>query len=123
MQEVIFRFEGMVRQFLVDDKGTVLIAVFGVPPYKHIDDPIRAVKTALEISEILERRNMQYSIGITTGNVFCGSVGSEIRQEYAMVGDTVNLSAILMGVAYNKKLNILCDEILVNYMELILIQV
>ena len=91
MQEVVFRFEGMVRQFLVDDKGTVLIAVFGVPPYKHIDDPIRAIKTALEISESLEKRSMHHAIGITTGSVFCGSVGSERRQEYAMVGDTVKI--------------------------------
>lgn len=42
---------------------------------------------------------MNNAIGITTGNAFCGSVGSAKRQEYAMVGDIVNLSARLMGVA------------------------
>jgi len=41
MQKVIFKYEGMVRQFLVDDKGTVLIAAFGVPPFSHRDDPLR----------------------------------------------------------------------------------
>ena len=35
MQLVIFQYEGIVRQFLVDDKGTVLIAAFGVPPLSH----------------------------------------------------------------------------------------
>lgn len=48
--------------------------------------------------------------GISTGKVFCGSVGSDKRQEYAMVGDTVNLSARLMGVAHKGNHGILCDE-------------
>ena len=49
MQTVIFKYEGMVRQFLVDDKGTVLIAAFGVPPFSHEDDSIRGVQAAVEI--------------------------------------------------------------------------
>jgi len=41
MQKVIFKSEGTVRQFLVDDKGTVLVAAFGLPPFSHRDDPLR----------------------------------------------------------------------------------
>jgi len=53
---------------------------------------------------------MDNTIGVTTGRVYCGSVGSDRRQEYAMVGDIVNLSARLMVAAHKMKLAILCDE-------------
>eukprot|EP01103_Thecamoeba_quadrilineata_P021370 TRINITY_DN9800_c0_g1_i1.p1 TRINITY_DN9800_c0_g1~~TRINITY_DN9800_c0_g1_i1.p1 ORF type:complete len:1719 (+),score=283.19 TRINITY_DN9800_c0_g1_i1:81-5237(+) len=110
MQAVIFRSEGMVRQFLVDDKGTVLIAAFGVPPFSHEDDVYRGTQAALEIQEELAKFELTNYIGITTGKVFCGSVGSPQRQEYAMVGDIVNLSARLMGVAEKLGVPLLCDE-------------
>jgi hypothetical protein len=44
--EILEREEhgGMVRQFLVDDKGCNLIVVFGTPEYTHQDDPLRAVR-------------------------------------------------------------------------------
>jgi len=120
----------MIRQFLVDDKGTVLIAAFGVPPLSHEDDPVRGIKgrveslaeckiatqltqqiVGMEINKKLESMGITNAIGVTTGSAFCGSVGSERRQEYAMVGDIVNLSARLMGVAEKKeKIPILCDE-------------
>jgi class 3 adenylate cyclase len=99
MQKVLYHLEGTVRQFLVDDKGVVLIACFGVYPYAHEDDPVRAVRAGIAIHEQLESIEIGASIGITTGKVFCGAVGSEERREYAVVGDTVNLSARLMASA------------------------
>eukprot|EP01119_Soliformovum_irregulare_P003319 TRINITY_DN1370_c0_g1_i1.p1 TRINITY_DN1370_c0_g1~~TRINITY_DN1370_c0_g1_i1.p1 ORF type:complete len:1601 (+),score=583.09 TRINITY_DN1370_c0_g1_i1:488-4804(+) len=96
MQTIIYRYEGTVRQFLIDDKGSVMIAGFGLPPRSHEDDAARAVLTALEISSSLLKQGVSCSIGVTTGTVFCGNVGSEQRREYAMVGDIVNLSARLM---------------------------
>ncbi len=110
MQKIVFRYEGMVRQFIVDDKGTVLIAAFGVPPFGHEDDPGRGIKTAWEIHQKLLESNVTSCIGVTTGKVFCGSVGSSKRQEYAMVGDIVNLSARLMVVAKQKGVGIVVDE-------------
>jgi class 3 adenylate cyclase len=113
MQKVIFRFQGMIRQVLVDDKGTVLIAVFGAPPFSHMDDALRGVRAALAILEELWKLELMSAIGVTyvcnpyctsschspigctcacrTGQVFCGTVGSEYRREYAVVGDIVNL--------------------------------
>ena len=49
---------------------------------------------------------MRCSIGVTTGDAYCGSVGNESRCEYAIVGDCVNLSARLMANANGR---ILCD--------------
>jgi class 3 adenylate cyclase len=109
MQTILTRLEGTVRQFLVDDKGSVLIAAFGVPPLSHEDDCQRAVEAALEIKKVLGDLKVAPCVGITTGRAFCGAVGNESRREYAMVGDIVNLSARLMGAAQNFG-GILCDE-------------
>lgn len=133
MQTGICHYEGNIRQFLFDDKGSVLIACFGLPP-SHEDDPVRclnlqdfslilrrAIKTALKIhKELKSELNVDNSIGVTTGRVFCGTVGSEERREYAVVGDTVNLSARLMASAKGKNSGkslltvlgrILCDHV------------
>jgi class 3 adenylate cyclase len=113
MQAILGRFEGTVRQFLVDDKGSVLIAAFGLPPLSHEDDPLRAVDAALEMQKLLVSLKITPSIGITTGRAFCGAVGSETRREYALVGDVVNLSARLMSASKNFG-GILCDETTAN---------
>eukprot|EP00966_Prymnesium_polylepis_P272029 6285231-Prymnesium_polylepis.1 len=75
----------------------------------HHDDARRGVLTALSTREALNGLDppVSCSIGVTTGNVFCGAVGSHIRREYAMVGDIVNLSARLMGKSGPN--GILCD--------------
>lgn len=82
---------------------------------KNIDDVIRAVTTALSIAKQLKLLNSNYdcSIGITYGNAFCGCVGLPFhRQEYAVVGDIVNLSARLMTAASQKERGtcIYCDK-------------
>ena len=96
-QKVLAESAGFIRQFLVDDKGCVLIACWGVPTASHPDNARRALCAAAMISRQLLRLGMKTSIGITTGNVFCGSVGSYVRREYAVIGDVVNLAARLMG--------------------------
>jgi hypothetical protein len=89
MQSVIYKYEGTVRQFIIDDKGSVMIAGFGLPPLSHENDAMRAVETAIEISQRLEAQGVPCSIGVTTGEAFCGDVGGDNRREYAMVGDIV----------------------------------
>jgi class 3 adenylate cyclase len=108
IQKQLDRFEGTLRQFIVDDKGCVLIAVWGLPPLSHENDPERAVEAALGMMTPLLDLGVRPSIGITTGRVFCGDVGCETRREYAVVGDVVNLSARLMAAS---KQGILCDEL------------
>lgn len=46
MQRDLYQYEGTVRQFLIDDKGSVMIGVFGTPPNAHEDDCSRAVMSA-----------------------------------------------------------------------------
>lgn len=45
MQQAVYHYDGTVRQFIIDDKGSVFIAVFGLPPRCHEDDPSRAVQS------------------------------------------------------------------------------
>ncbi len=108
LQPIIVNNGGYRRQYLVDDKGSVLIVVFGVPPFAHSDDAYRAVKTALEMKTALVNIKVGASLGVATGSVYVGSVGSPFRREHAVVGDTVNTSARLAGKA--KTGGILCDE-------------
>ena len=98
-QEVLGNSGGFIRQFLIDDKGCVLIACWGVPTASHPDNTRRALCAGAIIGQKLSALGMETSVGITTGNVFCGSVGSYVRREYAVIGDVVNLAARLMGKA------------------------
>ncbi|GAA2875620.1 adenylyl cyclase [Actinoplanes cyaneus] len=92
---VISRYGGHLRHLMADDKGIVLVAVFGTP-VSHEDDEERAIRCCLEL---LALQGGPYRGGVTTGQVFCGEVGSDIRREYAVVGDSVNLAARLMQAA------------------------
>lgn len=107
VQKAVYQYDGTLRQVMIDDKGTVAIAAFGLPPLAHEDNAVRAVQAALKIGANLRKLGFKSAIGITTGCVYCGSVGNEIRREYAMVGDTVNLAARLMGAAQE---GVLCDR-------------
>lgn len=98
-QKVLHESGAFVRQFLIDDKGCVLIACWGVPGASYPDNTRRAVCAGSIIRDELSVIDMNTSIGITTGNVFCGTVGSFVRREYAVIGDVVNLAARLMSKA------------------------
>lgn len=81
----------------MDDKGSTLIVVFGLPPLSHQDDPVRAILASFALVSELGKINCKCSIGIGTGTVFAGVVGtSGSRREYSVLGDSVNLAARLM---------------------------
>lgn len=106
LQDACYRFEGSINKLTVDEKGTSLLAALGLPPMSHEDDPLRGVKAAMDIRSSLEGIGQHCSIGVSTGRVYCGVVGSEIRREYTIIGDAVNLAARLMQTADG---SILCD--------------
>lgn len=110
LQTTLYKHEGSVRQFIVDDKGAVLIGVLGLPPLSHEDDAARGAQAALAMQAELAKLGLASAIGVTTGRAFCGTVGSETRHEYAVVGDVVNLAARLMGAAQPTQ-SILCDAV------------
>ena len=93
MTEVIFKHEGTLDKYIADE----ILAVFGVP-FAHGDDAERALLTALEMQEALERLNsrrppemrFRVKIGINTGHVLVGDIGCMRRMDYTVLGDPVN---------------------------------
>ena len=107
LQHSIYRYEGSIDKLSVDDKGVSLLAALGLPPLAHEDDAVRAVHAALDIQTMLRELHINSAIGIASGAVFCGEIGSVQRREYTMIGDVVNVAARLMEHAHN---DVLCDE-------------
>ena len=102
--KVIARFEGHIAQYL----GDGLLVYFGYP-LAHEDDAQRAVRTGLGIVEALGQLNTRLAqergvhlavrLGVHTGLVVVGEVGSDTRQEQLALGETPNLAARLQGIA------------------------
>lgn len=109
IQRSVYRYEGSINKINVDDKGITIVAALGLPPFSHEDDPARGVQSALMIRKELVSLNVPSYIGVTTGRIFCGSVGNESRREYTIIGNAVNLSARLMGAASQQ------DELIDQY--------
>lgn len=96
IQRRLYRFEGSLNKVLMDDKGVVVLAAFGLPPLAHEDDAERAAAAGLELVSYLGDEGLDCSVGIAYGRVFCGMFGSARRREYTIVGKVVNLAARLM---------------------------
>lgn len=92
---IVQRYDGYVNKVDMGDKGSKFILLFGAP-VAHEDDVDRALRCLLEL-RALPRAPMR--AGLNTGFVFCGQVGSPMRQEYTVMGDAVNLAARLMQAA------------------------
>ncbi|MBN1219948.1 MAG: tetratricopeptide repeat protein [Anaerolineae bacterium] len=99
VQAVIQHYQGSLPRLTVDDKGTVFLILFGAPPDAHEDDPERALRCALDLQTLAGEHGLELAIGVTTGRVFAGPVGSDTRREYTVMGDTVNLAVRLMTIA------------------------
>jgi class 3 adenylate cyclase/tetratricopeptide (TPR) repeat protein len=111
LQEILYNYEGSANKISVDEKGVTLLAAMGLPPFSHSDDPLRAVLASLDIVAKMEKLGLVCRVGIATGRVFCGSIGSSKRREYTMIGKVVNLAARLKVAAAldQTNLNIFCD--------------
>lgn len=117
IQQLVYRFEGSLNKISQDDKGVMIDAAFGLPPLAHGDDPVRGVQSALLISRELQAHGIQGAIGLTTGRVFCGLIGTDRRREYTFLGNSVNLAGRLMSLALQRDemltqegIAVLCDR-------------
>jgi adenylate cyclase len=104
MVEVIFKHEGTLDKFVGDE----IMALFGAPVH-HEDDAYRAVQVAVEQMRALEEWNrvrasegeeaVRIGIGINTGEVVAGYLGSSRALEYTVIGDVVNTASRLCSMA------------------------
>jgi class 3 adenylate cyclase len=98
MSRVILDYDGLIDEFI----GDAILAVFGVPERQN-DDPARAVACALAMQNALAELNeeitqegyppFEMGIGINTGSVIVGNIGSEVRAKYGIVGPAVNIAS------------------------------
>jgi adenylate cyclase len=102
--KIIQSHKGVVNKFI----GDSIFAIFNVP----LDDPdhaSNAIRAALEIKKtsasksFAKNRKLNTRIGINTGVVVAGNIGSEDRIEYTVIGDDVNVAARLEQL--NKQFN------------------
>lgn len=104
MVEVVFEHGGTLDKFI----GDALLAVWGAP-LSGADDADRAVRAALGMQERLAALNRRWAaegrpplaigVGLSTGPVFAGYLGSERRLEYSVIGDAVNVASRLCDEA------------------------
>ena len=98
MTEIIFQNDGTLDKYI----GDAIMAIFGAP-FLQPDHAIRAVRTALQMLRTLDSINskrgdglvIQVRVGINSGRVVAGDVGSPERMEYTVLGDTVNVASRL----------------------------
>ena len=115
MEPIINKYNGVINKFI----GDAIMVIFG-EPIQDINHPKNAVKCAYEmlkkVSYLREkwleegRPKFEIGVGINTGEVFIGNIGTENRMEYTVIGDSVNLASRIEG--YNKvyKTNLLISS-------------
>lgn len=97
MSEIIVRYGGTIDKFM----GDSIMALFGVPEARK-DDLERAIACAVEMQQVMSKVNglniqqghprLFMGIGIDTGHVVAGKLGSELHSEYTVIGDAVNMA-------------------------------
>lgn len=115
MTGAIFRHRGMVNDFV----GDSIIAVFGAP----VPDPLHAlhaVQSAVDMDKALAVLNehwasigqapLRHGVGVHTGEVFAGNIGSAERLKYTVIGDPVNVAARLEGLNKELQTTVLITE-------------
>ena len=102
MTDVVFEHEGTIDKFI----GDAIMTTFGVPVVRG-DDALRAVQTAIAMHAALADFNKQHAasgatisigVGIHTGEVIAGNIGSDKRLDYTVIGDNVNLTSRIEGL-------------------------
>ena len=106
MAEIVFKYEGTLEKYI----GDALMAVWGAP-FAHPDDVDRAVRAAVEMQQALVGLNARWRaqgrpelsihVGLNTGRVAAGNIGSERYLQYATIGDATNVASRVCSAAGN----------------------
>ncbi len=108
MIDSVFAYEGTLDKIM----GDAVMAIFGAP-VAHEETELRAVQAGLMMQKEIRKLNetlisegeqpINVGIGISTGEVICGNVGSQDRMEFTVMGDPVNVAFRLQNVANHEQ--------------------
>ncbi|MCX6357865.1 MAG: adenylate/guanylate cyclase domain-containing protein [Candidatus Aureabacteria bacterium] len=115
MTRVIWKHDGTLNKYM----GDGILAFWGAP-LSHPDHALRAVRAALEMQEELKRMRESWQahgiepfamgIGINTGTMIVGNMGSSEFWDYTVLGDEVNLASRIEGLTRNYGADVLLSE-------------
>jgi adenylate cyclase len=115
MTNVVFKYDGTLDKYM----GDAVMAFYGAP-LDQPDHAFRACNTALDMMEELGKLNVKWTqegkkpldigIGINTGPMMVGNMGSNQRFDYTVMGDNVNLGSRLEGANKSYQTNIIVSE-------------
>lgn len=115
MTDIVFKYDGMLDKYM----GDAIMAVFGAP-LDQTDHARRACQTALDMMNELHRLQKKWieegkpplniGIGINSGDMVVGNMGSQMRFDYTVMGDMVNLGSRLEGTNKEYGSNIIFSE-------------
>jgi adenylate cyclase len=115
MNDVVFHHKGTIDKFI----GDAVMAIFGAPIHQD-DHADRACRVAIDMIRELEIVNQEQrakgepdlhiGIGLNTGEMTVGNIGSSKRFDYTVIGDAVNLGSRLEGLTKFFGVNILVSE-------------
>jgi len=95
--DLVNKYGGFINKIDLGDKGSKIIILFGAPVARENNEEL-ALRLVGQIRENLPS-GISIRIGINSGGIYFGVIGSENRQEFTVIGSTVNLSARLMSSA------------------------
>jgi class 3 adenylate cyclase/tetratricopeptide (TPR) repeat protein/regulation of enolase protein 1 (concanavalin A-like superfamily) len=92
--DAIYRYEGSINRFI----GDCVLAFFGAP-LAHEDDPYRAVMSGLDMINAVSQLGLNIKVGINTGMMYFGPIGTQEHSEISAYGEDINLAKRLQESA------------------------
>ncbi len=115
MTDIVFANEGVLDKYIGD-----AVMAFWNAPFDQPDHALRAIKTALTMQTALSEMNaaqafgegmiFKIGVGVNSGDMIVGNMGSETRFDYTVIGDNVNLASRLEGITKEYGVGIIISE-------------
>ncbi|MEW6556296.1 MAG: adenylate/guanylate cyclase domain-containing protein [Elusimicrobiota bacterium] len=102
--QICLKYNGTFNGTFISTEGISFLVIFGVPESQEKQE-LLAIDFAIELRDYFINFNKEnklrfaQKIGINTGNVFCGIIGSHLRKNYTIMGDAVNCAYRFMSKA------------------------
>ncbi|KAJ3177343.1 hypothetical protein HK101_010302, partial [Irineochytrium annulatum] len=114
------KYGGVFQQYSVDDKGQTLLAMFGLPPFTHVNNSDRCIKAMRQFNDNLKaefKEQVDIAISVATGDLLFTTIGTDYRSEAGLLGEVVIIAARLMSTAKASRCLVM-DDITYEFVKL-----